>query len=505
MGYARLFSRSSQGLDAPLVTVEVHLAGGLPQFQIVGLPETAVRESRERVRGAVVNSGFDFPASRITVNLAPADLPKHGGRFDVAIALGILAASGQIKSDRLASFESYAELTLSGEIASVSGALPACLATLHAKREALVSPPNACEASLVNGLTVRAPASLIEAAAFVDAGTDLAPYVDTKIDTSLRQPYSDISEIRGQSSAKRALEIAAAGGHNLLMVGPPGTGKSMLAATLPGLLPPMTDEEALDCACIRSLTGQPAASALRRERPFRSPHHSASAAALIGGGSRPQPGEISLAHNGVLFLDELPEFSRHALEMLREPLETGVIHLSRAAMRVSYPAAFQLIASMNPCACGYAGDQEHVCRCSAEQVRRYRDRISGPLLDRIDLCVTVQRVPFSILNAPPETPNSHTSAALIDDARNHALRRQGQANANIAPHQLSDVLRAEPDAMQLLEVSAKQMVLSNRSCHRIMRVARTIADLGSCDAVNRAHMAEAISLRQDRFGQVSPP
>ncbi|MEM7762592.1 MAG: YifB family Mg chelatase-like AAA ATPase [Pseudomonadota bacterium] len=496
MGYARVFSRAAVGMAAPLVTVEVHLSGGLPQFQIVGLPETAVRESRERVRGALVNSRFEFPASRITVNLRPADLPKHGGRFDLAIAVGILAASGQVRDTGLAMFECLGELTLAGQLAPVSGVLPACLQIREQRRALLVPPANAAEAALVDGLSVYCAESLGDVAAIVngepDALTPPPPLPASQPDSTAL----DLADVRGQDSAKRALVIAAAGAHNLILIGPPGAGKSMLASRLPVLLPPMTSDEALECAAVASLRAAPFDVGVLHKRPFRSPHHSASAVALIGGGTRPQPGEVSRAHHGVLFLDELPEFSRHVLEMLREPLETGEVHVARAAFTATYPAQFQLVAAMNPCPCGFAGDPQQQCRCSSDQLLRYRRRLSGPLLDRLDLSVTVERLSFAALM---DTPASISTAALAETvaiARTRAVERQGYANARIPAQDLPAAIACRHDALSLLSESAQHWHLSARSCHRILRVARTIADLADSDVIEGAHMAESLALRQ---------
>ncbi|MCU7810276.1 MAG: YifB family Mg chelatase-like AAA ATPase, partial [Candidatus Thiodiazotropha sp. (ex Notomyrtea botanica)] len=390
MSLAILYSRAQEGIQAPLVTVEIHLANGLPALSIVGLPEMAVRESKDRVRGALTNSQFEFPARRITINLAPADLPKEGGRFDLPIGLGILAASGQLPKATLENYEFAGELALSGELRPVTGILPAALAAREAGRTLIVPRQNADEAALVADLNLHCADHLLEVCAHLN-GTSLLPTIrkNSRPTVSGHQPY--LAEVKGQHQAKRALEIAAAGGHALLFIGPPGTGKSMLATRLPGILPEMSEDEALESAAIASITNRPFQPERWLQRPFRSPHHTASAVALVGGGSKPRPGEISLAHNGVLFLDELPEFERHVLEVLREPMENGWITISRATQQAEYPARFQLIAAMNPCPCGYLGDGSERCRCSIEQIKRYRNRISGPLLDRIDMHVEVPR------------------------------------------------------------------------------------------------------------------
>ena len=389
MSLAIVHSRAQVGVEAPAVTVEAHLANGLPSLALVGLPETAVKESKDRVRSAILNCAFEFPPRRITLNLAPADLPKDGGRFDLAIALGILAASGQVPASALEQLECLGELALSGAIRPVQGVLPAALAARAAGRTLMVPKANAEEASLASGLDVIAVEHLLEVAAHLNGQTPIAPYQAQGL---LRQvlPYPDLAEVQGQIAAKRALLVAAAGSHNLLFSGPPGTGKTLLASRLPGLLPPLDEQEALEVAAIHSVASHTPLSAWP-QRPFRTPHHSASGPALVGGGSRPQPGEITLAHQGVLFLDELPEFDRKVLEVLREPLESGHIVIARARDKVRFPARFQLVAAMNPCPCGHLGDPSGRCRCSAEQIQRYRGKLSGPLLDRIDLHLSVPR------------------------------------------------------------------------------------------------------------------
>ena len=492
---AKIFSRAQTGIDAPEVSVEAHLSHGLPAFAIVGLPEAAVRESRDRVRSALINSRFDFPARRITVNLAPADLPKEGGRFDLPIALGILAASSQIPADSLRNLEFLGELSLSGELKPVRGALPAVLQTRAAGRTLLLPCDNADEAALVSGVTVLGARHLLDVCAHLTGTQRITPHVSALTEHAPR--YEDLAEVRGQHHAKRALEIAAAGGHSLLFIGPPGTGKSMLAQRLPGILPPMTEDEALQTAAVASISDTGFSATSWRQRPYRAPHHTASGIALVGGGSYPRPGEISLAHQGVLFLDELPEFDRHVLEVLREPLETGQIVVSRAARQAEFPARFQLIAAMNPCSCGYLGDASGRCRCTHEQVQRYRARISGPLLDRIDLHVDVPRPPRTALR-PGSPPDGETSAAVatrVLAARRRQLVRRGKPNARLTPRETGYFCAPDSRGLDLLERAAERLGFSARAYHRILKTARTIADLAASEAVESTHVAEAIGYR----------
>lgn len=494
MGYARVRCRGERGLDAPPVSVEVQLAGGLPAFNIVGLAETTVRESRDRVRGALASSGYDFPVSRIVVNLAPADLPKSGGRFDLAIALAILAASGQLRSQILDDTECFGELTLAGEVAPVAGVLPAAIGAAGHGRSVLVATNDAQTAALAPSAQIHAVATLAEAVDHLSGAAPI-PATTSMPSRETAAPTVDLSDVRGQSAAKRALEVAAAGGHNLLMIGPPGSGKSMLAMRLPGLLPEMTDAEALAVASIRSVTSPTANAEPSGRRPFRAPHHGASAAALVGGGSRPRPGEVTRAHHGVLFLDELPEFSRAALEMLREPIETGAVHIARAKGHVRFPAQFQLIAAMNPCPCGFLGDPDTACRCSQDQVQRYQGKLSGPLLDRFDLSVALGRVRFLALRSEASGAASPHIANTVAAARARACARQGCQNARLPPSRLMQELKDADAAQALLERAAERLHLSARACHRIIRVARTIADLAAHDRVLEDDMAEALSLR----------
>lgn len=496
MAMATVLSRAQHGMDAPLVRVEVDVAGGLPGFTIVGLPEAVVKESRDRVRAAITNCSFDMPPGRIIVNLSPADLPKEGGRFDLPIALGILLASGQLPQHSLDGHELYGELSLNGELRPVKGALLASLAAASAGHAMIVPSANATEARLVTDCLVAAATHLLAVAAHA-SGSERLSFLGGVVPPETTNHELDLAEVRGQAQARRALEIAAAGQHSLLLIGPPGTGKSMLAQRLPGLLPPLSEAEALDVAAVRSIIGARLDVGRWRTRPFRSPHHTASAVALVGGGSLPRPGEISLAHHGVLFLDELPEFGRRVLEVLREPLETGKVHVSRAAGQMEFPAAFQLIAAMNPCPCGYLGDGRGRCRCSAEKVQRYRERISGPLLDRLDMHVEVPR-----LDAPelalhgPEPESSSVVAARVARAREVQLARQGRVNSRLGNREMQQVCVLGPKASALLEQATRAFGLSARAHHRVLRLARTIADLADAATLAVEHVSEAIALRR---------
>lgn len=498
MGLCILHSRAREGIAAPPVTVEVHLAGGLPVLSMVGLPEPAVKESKDRVRGALLNGRFQFPAGRVTINLAPAELPKEGGRFDLPIALGILGASGQLATSRLDEVELLGELALSGALRPVSGVLPAALAVRDAGRELILPEENAAEAALVSGLRVRPARHLLEVCEHLNGSRPLP--TPNREDRPPREPdYPDLADVRGQRQAKRALEIAAAGGHSLLLIGPPGTGKSMLANRLPGLLPPLSEAEALESAAIRSVSERdPFDPATWRLRPFRSPHHTASGVALVGGGSNPRPGEISLAHLGVLFLDELPEFDRRVLEVLREPLESGRVLISRAARQAQFPARFQLVAAMNPCPCGYLGDGSGRCRCTLEQIARYRGRLSGPLLDRIDMHVEVPRIDAACLGAP-RPKDEETSAQVrgrVHAARERQLTRADKLNSALTPKEIDRDCPLDPGGRQLLQQVLTRLALSARAYHRILKVARTIADLAECDAIALTHLSEAVNYRR---------
>jgi magnesium chelatase family protein len=493
MEFSVVYSRAMAGIDAPLVRVESHLSGGLPAFHIVGLPETAVRESKDRVRSALLNSHFNFPDRRITVNLSPADLPKEGGRFDLPIALGILAASAQVPPQQFAQHEFLGELALDGTLRPVPGVIPAALAARDAGRRLVVPAECAPQAACVPGSEIIPGQDLLLLCAHLNGSQPIAPA------SCAPQPdvgeYPDLRDVVGQQLALRALEIAASGGHNLLLYGPPGTGKTLLATRLPGILPPPSREEALTGLALRSFHERNAALDSFR-RPFRNPHHSASAAALAGGGGRPLPGEMSLAHGGVLFLDELPEFSRHSLEVLRQPLESGEIILSRARHKVRYPASFQLVAAMNPCPCGYLGDSERACRCSPDQVQRYRSRISGPLLDRIDLHVPVLRLPPSALLDPAGTNESSRAVReRVSRCRERQLHRQGCPNAALSAEALAALCRLGRAEKARLETAMNTLHLSARGLHRALRVARTIADMAGADPVGEEHVSEALAYR----------
>jgi len=497
MSLAVVYSRAGAGIEAPLVTVEVHLANGLPSLSIVGLPEAAVKESKDRVRGALLNSQFDFPARRITINLAPADLPKEGGRFDLPIALGILAASGQIPKDKLDNYEFVGELALSGELRGIRGVLPVAAQCRSAKRSLILPEENGAEATLAGDVVILATDHLLKVCAHLNDTDKLQPQPPMAI-PPLPDSHADLSDVRGQHHAKRALEIAAAGGHSLLMAGQPGTGKTMLASRLPGILPSMTESEALEAAAIQSISHGGFETSNWKQRPFRSPHHTASGVALVGGGSSPKPGEISLAHNGVMFLDELPEYDRRVLEVLREPLESGKVTISRAARQAEFPARFQLIAAMNPCPCGYLGDSSGRCRCTSDQIQRYRSRISGPILDRIDMHIDVPQVPKEMLYGDADN-KSETSADVrlrVEKSRQRQQQRSGKANHLLNSREIEKYCHLDQVNRSLLEQAIDRLGLSARASHRILRVARTIADLDESDDIKTNHLSEAVSYRR---------
>lgn len=501
MSLAVLKSRALEGMHAPEVTVEVHLANGLPSFTIVGLPEAEVKESKDRVRAALQTAQFEFPARRITVNLAPADLPKESGRYDLPIALGILAASGQIPATALDQYEIAGELALTGELRPVRGALAMAVGMNQsnakgAQRAFILPRESAAEAALVQDITIHPANSLLEVCAHFAGHTTLPRY--EAIDAVTVEDYPDFGEVKGQSIPKRALEIAAAGGHSVMMSGPPGTGKSMLASRFPGILPEMTEREALESAAIQSLNGGYKPESWRR-RPFRTPHHTESAVALVGGGGVPRPGEISLAHHGVLFLDELPEFDRKVLEVLREPLESGRITISRAARQADFPASFQLLAAMNPCPCGYLGHRNNKCRCTPDQVARYRGKLSGPLLDRIDLHVEVPALSEEELTTAPIGETSAAIRQRVVQARRLQMERQGKSNALLGSKEVDTHCATDAAGMTLLKQAINKLNLSARAYHRILKVARSVADLAAESIIKPAHIAEAVQYR--RHGQ----
>jgi magnesium chelatase family protein len=494
MSLATVASRALAGIDAPEVAVEVHLGPGLPSFTIVGLPDTEVREAKDRVRAALNHTQFEFPARRITVNLAPADLPKDSGRFDLPIAIGILAASGQIASEALAAHEFAGELSLTGDLRPVRGALAMALQARASARAFVLPEENAPQAALAEGAHVLPARTLLEVVAHLCGETKLPRFHAPS--PGPMHVYPDFSEVKGQPQAKRALEVAAAGGHSVLMMGPPGTGKSMLAARFPGILPPMSEAEALEVAAIHSVSAAGFEAARWGERPYRSPHHSASGAAMVGGGHLPRPGEISLAHRGVLFLDELPEFDRDVLESLREPLESGRVSISRAARQSQFPARFQLVAAMNPCPCGHCGSPAGRCRCTPERIARYRGRISGPLADRVDIKLEVPAPRDADLLTPGATESSAAIRKRVLSAHQRQLDRQGTPNALLGTRDIDRLCATDKEGDQLLRHALARLLLSARAYHRVLRVARTIADLAGEAAIGASHIAEAIQYRR---------
>lgn len=492
MTLAITYCRAHNGMDAPLVTIEVHLSSGLPAFSIVGLPEAAVREARDRVRSAILNSQYDFPQGRLTVNMAPADLPKQGGQFDLAIALGILAASDQLDAKSLKDYEWLAELSLSGDLRKGPGALPAAIACQKAGRILVCSPENAHEAALVTEGNVYSAHHLLQVTRMLRDSSYQLPLPEVDRSTHAIH-YPDLADVKGQQSARRALEIAAAGRHNLLYFGPPGTGKTLLASRLPGILPPLTEQDAIEIAAVQSVAGLPLQ---WNRRPYRSPHHTASSAALIGGGSNPKPGEVTLAHKGVLFLDELAEFPRPVLDVLREPLESHEVCISRARQQSTFPADFQLVAAMNPTPGGYAADDARSQRYTKEQIQRYISRLSGPFLDRIDLHIEVPALSKEVLMADDKPECSEQVKQRVTAAWQRQITRQGCTNSNLNGKALEQYCALANAERKLLDKAMDRLGLSARAYHRLLRVARTIADLNDQPNIEKTAIIEALNCRQ---------
>ncbi len=494
-GLAMINTCTLLGVDASPVVVEVHLANGLPAFSTVGLPEATVKESKDRVRGAILNSGFEFPAKRITVNLSPADLPKSGSRFDLPIAIGILVASGQVPTSKLKGLELVGELALDGQLRGVAGILPTVLSCKKRNRELILPEQNQTEAALVDGWQSLRAKHLLDVCGYLIGQAELD---GCSYDSSARTriAYPDMSDVKGQQHAKRALEVCASGGHSILMYGPPGTGKSMLASRIPGILPDLSNLEALETAAIQSVAAGKFEHASWTQRPFRSPHHSASSVALVGGGSNPRPGEISQAHNGILFLDEITEFSRSALEQLREPLESGRVNIARASMSVEYPADFQLVAACNPCKCGLLGDGTNRCQCSASSIENYRAKLSGPMLDRIDMHIPLQRVDVKTLQRTNnDREDSQTIRQRVTKARDTQIQRQGKLNSKLSASELDEICRLDKDQLRFLENVCEKLHMSARAYHRILKLSRTIADMDEEQNISKTHLAEAIAYR----------